>query len=117
MGITKLRRFMFQYLTVYTKYQNWQSSSAECKSQHNSYLLEDIDLTEPKKACALIKEKPVGPSWIGIAKEVYMSKAEGNLFLEMRCLSIFTLLLFTNELVYNSIKMVQFFSTSCIKSY
>lgn len=100
---------MFLYLTVYITYNNWQSSSIECKSKYNSYLLGDIDLTEPRKACEIIQGKPLGPSWIGIAKEVYMSKAEGNLFLEMKCLSIFTLLLFTNELVYNGINMVQFF--------
>lgn len=71
---------MFLYLTVYSNFNNWQSSSTECKSNNNSYLLGDIDLTEPAKACALIQGKPLGPSWIGIAKEVYMSNAEGNLF-------------------------------------
>nr|XP_034315823.1 uncharacterized protein LOC117685508 [Crassostrea gigas]XP_034315824.1 uncharacterized protein LOC117685508 [Crassostrea gigas] len=58
------------FLNVYSR---WQSSSSVCKSKHNSYLLGDVDLTNPEQACNLIQGQPLGLSWIGIAKEFYIS--------------------------------------------
>lgn len=69
--------------------------SGECKSNHNSYLLGDADLTNPMQACALIKEQFLSPSWIGIAKELYLSN-NGGKFKKQKCFSLQTLLLFAN---------------------
>nr|XP_034307352.1 uncharacterized protein LOC117682889 [Crassostrea gigas] len=62
--------------TLYTEYNNWQSTSAECKLKHNSYLFGDVDLTDPRRSCDLIQGQPQGPSWLGIAKELYVSTYE-----------------------------------------
>lgn len=69
---------LFLFQTVYTVYKDWKSSSSECKSKYNVYLLGDVNLTNPVQACALIQEKLEGPSWLGIAKEVYISNDGGN---------------------------------------
>lgn len=61
-----------------TVYSGWQSSSSECKSRHNSYLLGDVDLTDPEQACAHIQGKHLGQSWLGIATEVYITNERGN---------------------------------------
>lgn len=75
-----VRRFIFQTFTVYTEYHNWQLSSAECKSNHDSYLFEDVNLTDLRQACNLIQGQPQGPSWLGIAKdlELYISTYGGR---------------------------------------
>lgn len=73
-----LRSFIFQTFTVYTVYSDWQSSSAECKSKLNFYLLGDVDLTDPEQACTLIQGEPTGPSWPGIVRELYISTDEGK---------------------------------------
>lgn len=65
-------------MTVYLAYGKWHPSSSDCKSKHNSYLLGDVNLTDPWYACNLIQEQPEGPSWIGIAKELYISADGGN---------------------------------------
>lgn len=67
---------MFQTITAYTEYNIWQLSSAECKSKHNSYLFGDVDLTNPRRACDFMQGHPPGPSWLGIAKELYISTYE-----------------------------------------
>nr|XP_034315822.1 uncharacterized protein LOC109618528 [Crassostrea gigas] len=59
--------------TLYAEYSDWQSSLVKCKSKHNSYLLGDVNLTDPRQACNLFQGQPYGPSWIGIAKEIYIS--------------------------------------------
>lgn len=74
---------MFQTITANTKYHIWQLSSAECKSKHNSYLFGDVDLTNPRRACDLIQERPKGPSWLGIAKELYISTYERKFKIKM----------------------------------
>lgn len=71
----------FYFKAVLNAYSGWTTSSSECKSRNNSYLLGDVDLTDPVQACALIQGKPEGPSWLGIAKEVYISNAGGNFHL------------------------------------
>lgn len=63
---------VFFFKTVLNVYSGWQSSSV-CKSKHNSYLLGDVNLTNPAQACANIQGQPLCISWIGIAKEVYIS--------------------------------------------
>lgn len=69
---------MVFFKTVLNVYNGWQSSSSECKSRHNSYLLGDVDLTDPEQACALIQGQPLGPSWLGIATEEYISNERGK---------------------------------------
>lgn len=68
----------FFFKTVLNVYSGWQSSSSECKSKHNSYLLGDVDLTDPAQACSFIEGQPLGQSWLGIATEVYISNERGN---------------------------------------
>lgn len=64
----------------YAVYTDWQSSSAECKStsKQNSYLFGDVNLTDPMQACNLIRNNFSSPSWIGIAKELYISSDGGT---------------------------------------
>lgn len=69
--IISIQIFFFQFI-VYAAYKNWRPSSEDCKSMQNSYLFGDINLTDPVQACTLIQGKPFGPSWIGIAKELYI---------------------------------------------
>lgn len=64
--------FSFKF-TDFASYKSWQSSSAICKSDHNSYLLGNVDLTKPTQTCNLIQDEPFGPSWLGITKELYIS--------------------------------------------
>lgn len=65
--------YFLKTFTVYAEYSDWQSSLVKCKSKHNSYLLGDVNLTDPRQACNLFQGQPYGPSWIGIAKEIYIS--------------------------------------------
>lgn len=73
------------FKTVLNVYSGWHSSSSVCKSMHNSYLLGDVDLTNPEQACNLIQGQLLGLSWIGIAKELYISIDEGK-FQYNKCL-------------------------------
>lgn len=75
----------FKKKTVLKVYSGWQSSLSECKSRHNSYLLGDVDLTDPAQACSFIEGQPLGTSWLGIAKEVYIS-IDGGKFQYNKCL-------------------------------
>lgn len=68
----------FKVFTDYSKFTDWQSSSAVCKSNNNSYLFGDVNLTDPNKACALIQGQPKSPVWLGIAKELYISTYGGK---------------------------------------
>lgn len=68
----------FFFKTALKVYGGWQSSSSECKSKYSSYLLGDVNLTNPRQACNLIQGKTLGQSWLGIAKEVYISNERGN---------------------------------------
>lgn len=78
---------LFKTFTVYHIYYDWQSSLAECKSKHNSYLLGDVNLTDPRQACNLIQKQSRVPSWIGIAKEFYIS-IDGGKFQSTKMLLI-----------------------------
>lgn len=71
-------QIVFISKTVNGKYSDWQSSLSKCKSEHNSYPLGDVDITNPTEACVLIQGQHQGPSWLGIAKEVYISNDGGN---------------------------------------
>nr|XP_034307796.1 uncharacterized protein LOC117683089 [Crassostrea gigas] len=62
--------------TLYTANGDWKSSEEECKVKHNSYLFGDLDLTDPKHACTLIHGQSQGPSWLGIAKEIFISNGD-----------------------------------------
>lgn len=64
--------FSFKF-TDFAAYRDWQSSSAICKSIHNSYLLGNVDLTKPDQTCNLIQEQHFSQSWLGITKELYIS--------------------------------------------
>lgn len=76
---------IFFFKTVLNVFSGWQSSSSECKSKYNSYLLGDVNLTDPKQACALIQGQPLGLSWLGIAKELYIS-IDGGKFQYNKCI-------------------------------
>lgn len=85
----------------------WQSSSAECKSEHNSYLFGDIDLTDPSKACKSIQGMVPSPSWIGIAKEKYISIDGGKFRYKILLISDFTI--FTQGIIIIAEKQYDFF--------
>lgn len=72
-----LNIFFFKF-TDFASYHTWQSSSALCKSNRNSYLLGNVDLTKPTQTCNLIQEQPFGPSWLGITKELYINVDGGR---------------------------------------
>lgn len=67
-----LNIFSFKF-TDFAAYNTWQSSSAICKSNHNSYLLGNVDLTKPEQTCNRIQEQHFDLSWLGITKELYIS--------------------------------------------
>lgn len=76
--ITCIQIFFSFKFTDFASYSDWQSSSVACKSKHDSYLLGNVDLTKPKQTCNLIQGQPTGPSWLGIAKELYISNDGGK---------------------------------------
>lgn len=84
-NVLYLFTFYFTF-TVYTANGDWKSSEEECKLKHNSYLFGDLDLNDPGQACALIKKQTQGPSWLGIAKEIFISN--GGKFLNSPITSI-----------------------------
>lgn len=103
-------RFIFQTFVVYTEYNNWQTTSAECKLKHNSYLFGNVDLTNPSRACTLIQGQPQGPSWLGIAKELYISTYDGKY-------KMFILLLYFNLFYYFYVMYTVAQTNICIKQH
>lgn len=88
---------------MYAEYSDWQSSLVKCKSKHNSYLLGDVNLTDPRQACNFFQGQPYGPSWIGIAKEIYIS-IDGGKFQYNKCFLFITFFILDNGTIHNSIK-------------
>lgn len=98
---------------LFTEYHtdtDWQSSSVKCKSAHNSYLFGDVDLTDPEQACNLIQNQPVGPSWLGIAREIYISINGCKYQQKMLLISYITAIYLRNYLrsiiAYKTIKLI-----------
>lgn len=57
---------------------NWNEAVILCKAVYDSYLLGNVDLTDIDQACSIIQGQLQGPSWLGIAKETYISMDGGN---------------------------------------
>lgn len=56
----------------------WKEAVILCKAVSDSYLLGNVDLTDVDQACSVIQGQLNGPSWLGIAKETYISTDGGN---------------------------------------
>lgn len=69
--------FLFQPL-AYRLPGNWSEAAELCKEVFDSYLLGNVDLTDIDQACSIIQGQLQGPSWLGIAKETYISMDGGN---------------------------------------
>lgn len=69
--------FLFQIL-AYPYSGNWNEAAELCKAIYDSYLLGNIDLTDVDQTCSIIQGQLNGPSWLGIAKETYISMDGGN---------------------------------------
>lgn len=62
-------------------YGNWSMSSSVCKSTQMSYLFGDVNLTDVSDACNQIQGEVTGPSWLGVAKEIYISVDRGTILI------------------------------------
>lgn len=70
--------FVFFQILAYHHSGNWNVAAELCKAISDSYLLGNIDLTDVDQACSIIQGQLNGPSWLGIAKETYISMDGGN---------------------------------------
>lgn len=52
-------------------------SSEFCKTQANAYLFGDVPTFDAREACKFIGGNATGPTWLGIAKEKYISMDGG----------------------------------------
>lgn len=59
--------------TAYQYPGYWKEAVILCKAVSDSYLLGNVDLTDVDQACSVIQGQLNGPSWLGIAKETYIS--------------------------------------------
>lgn len=69
--------FLFQPLAHRLR-GKWNEAVILCKEIYDSYLLGNVDLTDIDQACSIIQGQLQGPSWLGIAKETYISMDGGN---------------------------------------
>lgn len=68
----------FLLLTVvHNSARNWNMSSEFCKTQANAYLFGDVPTFDAREACKFIGGNATGPTWLGIAKEKYISMDGG----------------------------------------
>lgn len=79
--------FFFKLL-AYQYYGNWNEAAKQCKEISDSYLLGNVNLTDVEQTCSIIQGKLNGPSWLGIAKETYISMGGGNSKRLMNAISI-----------------------------
>lgn len=88
MSILKLLKLTFRsfvilslvlcFLLAYRLPGTWNEAVILCKAVYDSYLLGNVDLTDIDQACSIIQGQLQGPSWLGIAKETYISMDGGN---------------------------------------
>lgn len=64
---------------------DWKTALDYCKSE-NSILLGNVNLQKVDEACNVINETVTGPSWLGIAKEIYISIDRGIIFCQTELL-------------------------------
>lgn len=57
----------------------WKESTQLCKAEKDAYLSGDLPTNDAKQACNLINGFASGPSWLGIAKEKYISVHRGQI--------------------------------------
>ncbi|XP_055999498.1 uncharacterized protein LOC125663540 isoform X2 [Ostrea edulis] len=63
--------------SVSKSYQNWTSSMQLCKKENSSYLAGNISLNDIDQTCDRLNVTLTGPSWLGVAKELYMGSDRG----------------------------------------
>lgn len=72
-----LIHFFLHSTVVHNYARNWNMSSKFCKTHGKAYLSGDVPTTDVHKACEFIERKATGPTWLGIAKEKYISMDGG----------------------------------------
>ncbi|MES1922678.1 hypothetical protein MHBO_004200 [Bonamia ostreae] len=58
---------------------SWRESMEHCEMYFDSYLFGDLPLGSRKKMCKTIGVELSGPTWIGIATQIYISADQGNI--------------------------------------
>lgn len=69
--------FLFYSTVVRGHSRNWAASSSYCKNKKHAYLFGKLPITNIQEACKLLNGGATGPTWLGIAKEKYISMDGG----------------------------------------
>lgn len=69
--------FCFHSIVVHRHAGNWEFSSSFCKTEKHAYLFGTMPSTNIQEACKLLKGNATGPTWLGVAKEKYISMDGG----------------------------------------
>lgn len=56
---------------------NWTESMRKCKMQ-NEYMFGKITLENVNRDCQMISPNRTNPSWLGVARQSYVSEDEGK---------------------------------------
>lgn len=56
--------------------RNWSLSMKQCKKLHQSYLLGDFNLSDPRQGCMRIPHN-LQLVWVGVARQKYTSIDQG----------------------------------------
>lgn len=57
----------------------WRGSMEICKSEFHSYLFGDLPVGNERAMCKAINTILPGPTWVGIATQLYISLDQGNI--------------------------------------
>lgn len=58
---------------------SWRESMEHCEMYFDSYLFGDLPLGNESVMCETIDIRLRGPTWIGIATQIYISADQGNI--------------------------------------
>lgn len=58
---------------------SWRESMNLCKTEFDSYLFGYLPLGNESVMCETIDTTLAGPTWIGIATQIYISSDQGNI--------------------------------------
>lgn len=58
---------------------SWRVSMGRCTMNFKSYLFGDLPRGNESVMCEAIGVKLTGPTWIGIATQIYISAGQGNI--------------------------------------
>lgn len=56
---------------------DWIGSMRKCKDQ-GEYMFGNVTLNDPAQDCQRISQNHINPSWIGVARQSYVSEDEGK---------------------------------------